>query len=395
MIHKKKVLFVFGTRPEAIKMAPLISEARAHSDVFESSIVVTGQHREMLDQVLDMFKIKPDYDLMIMEHEQSLSQTLSRCLSGLEEVMARERPDITLVQGDTTTTFASSLAAFYQHVPLGHIEAGLRTHKKYYPFPEEMNRRLTSAVADIHFAPTKESVENLVSEGINRQTIYLTGNTVIDALLTVSKKNFNLKDAGIPARDRDKKLILVTVHRRENFGMPLRNICEAVKKVALKHREIATVILPVHRNPMVSDTVNEILGSAHNVLLIEPLNYEPFIHLMKHSHLILTDSGGVQEEAPTFGRPVLVLREETERPEAVLAGTVKIIGTETENIVSEVEKLLTDKVEYDKMASAVNPYGDGKASERIIGALLHYFGFIDVRPEEFIPSEVGRNKIKC
>jgi UDP-N-acetylglucosamine 2-epimerase (non-hydrolysing) len=394
MIHRKRILFVFGTRPEAIKMAPVISEVRKHPDLFEPIIVVTGQHREMLDQVLTVFGISPDYDLMVMEHEQTVSSVVSKCLQGLEEVIIRERPDIILVQGDTSTTFASALAAFYQHVPLAHIEAGLRTGKKYYPFPEEMNRRLTSALADIHFAPTESAVKNLLSESVNRSSIYLTGNTVIDALQTVAKKEYSLKHAGIDIKERGKKLILVTVHRRESFGTPLRNICQAIKKIAHKHREIATVILPVHKNPMVSDTVHEILGVAANVKLISPLDYQPFVHLMKISHIILTDSGGIQEEAPSLGKPVLVLREETERPEAVMANTVKIVGTNAENIAVEVDKLLSDEDEYKKMSRAINPYGDGKASLRIIAALLHYFGFIDVRPEEFDASKLGAAKIK-
>jgi UDP-N-acetylglucosamine 2-epimerase (non-hydrolysing) len=375
-------------------MAPVISQVKKHPDLFEPIVVVTGQHREMLDQVLKVFHIKPDYDLMIMEHEQTISSVVCKCLQGLEEVIIRERPDIVLVQGDTSTTFASSLAAFYQHVPLAHIEAGLRTGKKYYPFPEEINRRLTSAVADIHFAPTSGAVKNLLSESVNRSAIYLTGNTVIDALQMVAKKEFSLRHAGIDVKEKSKKLILVTVHRRESFGAPLRNICEAIKRIALKHREIATVILPVHKNPIVSDTVNDILGQAANVQLINPLDYEPFVHLMKISHIILTDSGGIQEEAPSFGVPVLVLREETERPEAIMANTVKIVGTNTENIVGEVEKLLSGGSEYEKMSKAINPYGDGKASQRIVSALLHYFGFVDVRPEEFDAAKMSTAKIK-
>jgi UDP-N-acetylglucosamine 2-epimerase (non-hydrolysing) len=394
MTHKKTVLFVFGTRPEAIKMAPVISEAKKHTDLFNPVVVVTGQHREMLDQVLKVFNIKPDYDLMIMEHEQTVSSVVCKCIQGLEDVLIRERPDIMLVQGDTSTTFASSLASFYQHVPLGHVEAGLRTGKKYYPFPEEMNRRLTSAVADIHFAPTQTSVNNLLSEGINKSAIYLTGNTVIDALQQVAKKEFNLKNAGVSVREKGKKLILVTVHRRESFGAPLRNICEAIRKIAIKHRDIATVILPVHKNPMVSGTVHDVLGNAANVQLISPLDYEPFVHLMKMSHLILTDSGGIQEEAPSLGKPVLVLREETERPEAVMANTVKVVGTNTENIVNEVEKLLSSADEYKKMSKALNPYGDGNASKRIISAILHYFGYTDMRPEEFDASKTVATKIK-
>jgi UDP-N-acetylglucosamine 2-epimerase (non-hydrolysing) len=394
MTHKKRILFVFGTRPEAIKTAPVISEVKKHPDLFDPVVVVTGQHREMLDQVLKVFNIRPDYDLMIMEHEQTVSSIVCKCIQGVEEVIMREHPDIILVQGDTSTTFASSLAAFYQHVPLAHIEAGLRTGKKYYPFPEEINRRLTSAVADIHFAPTEAAVKNLLSEAVNRSSIYLTGNTVIDALQKVAKKEYSLRHAGIDVKEKGKKLILVTVHRRESFGAPLRNICEAIKKIALKHREIATVILPVHKNPIVSSTVNEILGDAANVKLISPLDYEPFVHLMKSSHIILTDSGGIQEEAPSLGVPVLVLREETERPEAVLANTVKVVGTNAENITAECERLLTDEKEYSKMSKAINPYGDGKASPRIVAALLHYFGFIDVRPEEFDVSKAGTAKIK-
>ncbi len=395
MSHRKKLLFVFGTRPEAIKMAPVITEAKKHSDVFDLSIVVTGQHREMLEQVLKVFRIQPDYDLMIMEHGQTLSYIVERCMQGIEEILVRERPDMVLVQGDTSTTFAAALAAFYQHVPVGHIEAGLRTGKKYYPFPEEMNRRLTSAVADIHFAPTEVAVKNLLGESISRSSIYLTGNTVIDALYTVARKSFDLKKAGVDIKHGHKKLILATVHRRESFGPPLRGICEALKTLAHEHREIATVILPVHRNPIVSDTVHEILGPSANVQLIEPLDYEPFVHLMKSSYIILTDSGGIQEEAPSLGKPVLVLREETERPEAVMANTVKVVGTNPERILAEVEKLLTDKEEYDKMAKAVNPYGDGKASERILSSLLHYFGFTDVRPVEFDAAKPAIEKVKC
>lgn len=394
MTHKKRVLFVFGTRPEAIKTAPVISEIKKHPDLFEPVVVVTGQHREMLDQVLKVFSIRPDYDLMIMEHEQTISSIVCKCIQGIEEVIMREHPDVILVQGDTSTTFASSLSAFYQHVPLAHIEAGLRTGKKYYPFPEEINRRLTSAVADIHFAPTEAAVKNLLSEAVNRSSIYLTGNTVIDALQKVAKKEFSLRHAGIDVKEKGKKLILVTVHRRESFGAPLRNICEAVKRIAHKHRDIATVILPVHKNPIVSNTVNEILGDAANVKLISPLDYEPFVHLMKSSHIILTDSGGIQEEAPSLGVPVLVLREETERPEAVMANTVKIVGTNADNITAECERLLTDEKEYAKMSKAINPYGDGKASLRIVAALLHYFGFIDVRPEDFDVSKAGAAKIR-
>lgn len=393
MSHKKKLLFVFGTRPEAVKMAPVITAAKKHQDLFEVVVAVTGQHREMLDQVLKVFKIKPDYDLKLMEHGQSLSHIVERCLHGIEEVIAREHPNLILVQGDTSTTFASALAAFYQHVPVGHIEAGLRTGKKYNPFPEEMNRKLTSNLADIHFAPTKTAFNNLIDEGISRPTIYLTGNTVIDALFDVAKKGYDLKKSGVDIKNGNKKVILVTVHRRESFGAPLRNVCEALKHIAHDHKDDATVVLPVHKNPLVSNTVRDILGGQPNVQLIDPLDYEPFVHLMRSSYLILTDSGGIQEEAPSLGKPVLVLREATERPEAVIAGTVKIVGTDTHMIIEEVEKLFNDKAEYNKMSKAINPYGDGKASERIIGALLHYFGFIDMRPVEFDPLVSGGIKV--
>jgi len=394
VIHKKRLLFVFGTRPEAVKMAPVILKVKKYSDMFEPLIAVTGQHREMLDQVLKVFNLRPDFDLMIMEQDQTLSSVIEKALRGIEEIIIGEHPDMVIVQGDTSTTLASSMAAFYQHVPLAHIEAGLRTGKKYYPFPEEMNRKLTSTLADIHLAPTSIAVKNLIAESVPRSSIYLTGNTVIDALYMAAEKDCDLKRSKIEVKDRHKKIILVTVHRRESYGAPLKNICEAIKSIAVKHKDIATVLLPVHKNPMVADTVRSILDGAENVQLVEPLDYLPFVHLMKSASLVLTDSGGIQEEAPSLGKPVLVLREETERPEAVMANTVKVVGTSTENIVSEVEKLLSNKEEYEKMAKATNPYGDGKASERIIGALLHYFGLIDVRPEEFDASKAGAAKIK-
>jgi UDP-N-acetylglucosamine 2-epimerase (non-hydrolysing) len=393
MSHKRKLLFVFGTRPEAVKMAPVIAAAKKHADLFETVVAVTGQHREMLDQVLKVFKIKPDYDLKIMEHGQSLSHIVEKCLHGIEEVISREHPNMILVQGDTSTTFAVALAAFYQHVAVGHIEAGLRTGKKYNPFPEEMNRRLTSNLADIHFAPTKIAMGNLIAEGISKSSIYLTGNTVIDALFDVAKKDYDLKKAGIEIKDENKKLILVTVHRRESFGAPLRNVCEALKHIAHDHKDDATIVIPVHKNPVVSGTVREILGGLPNVQLIDPLDYEPFVHLMRSSYLILTDSGGIQEEAPSLGKPVLVLRESTERPEAVNANTVKVVGTDMNTIIEEVERLFKDKAEYNRMSKAINPYGDGKASERIIGGMLHYFGFIDMRPSEFDPLASGNIKV--
>ncbi|MCX5725856.1 MAG: UDP-N-acetylglucosamine 2-epimerase (non-hydrolyzing) [Candidatus Saganbacteria bacterium] len=381
MVGKKKIMVIFGTRPEAIKLAPVIKELSGLSDFFHIVIAVTGQHREMLDQVLSLFDIKPDYDLKIMEESQGLSQIMVKSLEGLEEIFIREKPDMVLVQGDTATTFASSLAAFYNRIPIAHVEAGLRTGKKDSPFPEEMNRKLTGALADLHFAPTDLALENLENENVDRSRIYVTGNTVIDALYLVASRDFDLGSVGINLNG--KKLILITAHRRENLGAPLRSICLAIQKIAEKYFEIATVIIPVHKNPIVEETVREMLGGTAGVKLIDPLPYEPFVHLMKSSYLILTDSGGIQEEAPSLGKPVLVMRRNTERPEAVIANTVKVVGTRTEDIVREVEKLLVDGEEYKKMSRSINPYGDGLASKRIVQALLHYFGFVDKRPLEF------------
>lgn len=383
MIGKKKIMAIFGTRPEAIKLAPVIGELNRFSDIFEVMITVTGQHREMLDQVLQLFDIKPDYDLEIMEEEQSISQIVMKTLEGLQEILRKERPDIVLVQGDTATTFASSLCAFYNRIAIAHIEAGLRSGKKDSPFPEEMNRRLTGALADIHFAPTILALKNLQSENIDRSKVYVTGNTVIDALSLISRRNFDLSKIGIELNEANKKLILVTAHRRESFGAPLKSICEAIQKIARKHSEVVTIVIPVHKNPIVRNTMSEMLGGIGKIKLVDPMDYEPFVHLMKSSYLILTDSGGIQEEAPSLGKPVLVMRKNTERPEAVMAKTVKIIGTKTEDIVKEVEKLLIDQEEYKKMSRTINPYGDGLAAQRIVAALLHYFGFVDKRPQEF------------
>ncbi len=381
-MHKKRVMFIFGTRPEAIKMAPLIKRVKAHSDIFIPIVVVTAQHREMLDQALKPFDIKPDYDMSIMEQNQTLSSIVSKTLFGFEELSFNEKPDIVLVQGDTSTTFAASLAAFYKKIPVGHVEAGLRTWQKYNPFPEEMNRKLTTAITDLHFAPTQSSLENLLKEGISRSNIFLTGNTVIDALKSVEKMPCDLKKYGIEIK-KDRKIILVTTHRRESFGIPMKNTCEAIAKLVQKYRDTIEVIIPMHKNPIVRETIENILGDLEQVQLVEPLDYVPFVHLMKSSYLILTDSGGVQEEAPSLGKPVLVLREVTERPEAVLANTVKVVGTNQALIFKETERLLTDIDEYKMMSKALNPYGDGKASERIVAALLKYFGFTDIAPEEF------------
>jgi len=382
MINRKRVMFVFGTRPEAIKMAPVILELEKHPDILQGVIVSTGQHLEMLRQVMHIFEVRPDYDLGIMEEAQTLSQIVIKTLQGLESVVLREKPDMLLVQGDTSSAFAAALCAFYHKIPLGHVEAGLRTGDKWRPYPEEINRRLISEVSDLHFAPTDTALQNLLREDFNRSSIYLTGNTVIDALLKVSSRSFDLKRAGLEI-DKDKKVILVTAHRRESFGAPLKEICRAIGRIAKKYEKEVQVIFPAHKNPMVQVTVKESLGEIENVVITEPLDYEPFVHLMKASHVILTDSGGIQEEAPSLGKPVLVLREVTERPEAIAAGTVKLIGVKEEAIFAETERLLLDQKEYKRMTRAVNPYGDGKAAERIAGVLLHYFGFTDIKPEEF------------
>lgn len=380
---KKKIMFVFGTRPEAIKLAPVIIEAALHAEQLEAIVTVTGQHKEMLDQVLKIFNLKPKFDLKVMEEGQSVSSVVSKSLKGLEDILKKGKPDMIVVQGDTSTTFAAALSAFYHKVPLAHVEAGLRTWDKYKPFPEEMNRKLTSVLSDLHFAPTKQSVENLKQEGIDPNAIFLTGNTVVDALFNVSKRQFDLKNAGVKI-DPNKKLILVTAHRRESFGEPLEWIANAVKEIATRYSSSVQVVIPVHRNPEVRKTVEKILKGLQNVILTGPMEYEPFVHLMKQSYLILTDSGGIQEEAPSLAKPVLVLREVTERPEGVESGTVKLVGVRTDYIVQAVSELLDDEEEYQKMSRAKNPYGDGKASARIVQALLNYFGLTKERPEEFI-----------
>lgn len=381
-------MFVFGTRPEAIKLATVIKEMEKHPDILEPIIVVTGQHRQMLDQVLRIFDIDPDYDLEIMEERQTISRIVTKSMQGLEEILLREKPDMLMVQGDTSTTFAAALAAFYYKVPIGYVEAGLRTFDKWNPYPEEMNRKLTTGLADIFFPPTRTSVNNLFEEKVPLGKIYLTGNTVIDALLTVAKSNFDLGKEGINI-NKNRKLVLVTTHRRENWGEPLKKICFAIEKLAQKFKSEVEFIIPMHKNPLVRNPIKEVLGELGNVKLIEPLDYEPFVHLMKASYLILTDSGGVQEEAPSLGKPVLVLREKTERPEAVGVGAVRLVGTDEKTIFDQADLLLTSEEEYRKMSRSINPYGDGKASERIIGALLYYFGASDRRPEEFNVKALG------
>ncbi|MDC9820438.1 UDP-N-acetylglucosamine 2-epimerase (non-hydrolyzing) [Pectobacterium polonicum] len=368
-----KVLTVFGTRPEAIKMAPLV-HALAQDGAFESRICVTAQHREMLDQVLRLFDITPDYDLDIMRPGQGLSEISCRILSGLEPVMEAFKPDLVLVHGDTTTTLATSLAAFYQRIPVGHVEAGLRTGNLYSPWPEEANRKLTGHLAMYHFAPTENSRQNLLREHLSDRHIFVTGNTVIDALFWVRDRivgNATLRrslDEKYAFLDDDRKLILVTGHRRESFGGGFERICSALADIARRHPEVQ-IVYPVHLNPNVSEPVNRILSGIDNVMLIAPQDYLPFVYLMNRSYMILTDSGGIQEEAPSLGKPVLVMRDTTERPEAVEAGTVKLVGTEVASIVDAVSMLLTDEEAYQAMSRAHNPFGDGQACQRIVDAL--------------------------
>ena len=382
-MNKINLTLIFGTRPETIKMFPIISEIKKYPHLIDFKIVVTGQHREMLDQMLEIFKIIPDYDLDIMEQVQSLSQITKNSLIGIERILKKERPNMVLVQGDTTTTFAGALAAFYQKIKIGHIEAGLRTNNKYYPFPEEINRHLTSVLADLHFAPTAQSCKNLLSEGVKREDIFICGNTVIDSLFLMIKKNHIFTEPLL--RDKkifEKKIILVTVHRRENWGEPLKKICQALIKLLDEHSDLF-VIIPLHKNPEIRKTVNHILKDRRDILLLDTLDYGDMINLMSKIYIILTDSGGIQEEAPSLGKPIFVLRDETERPEAVEAGVVKLIGTNKERIVSEVNIILTNKDKYMEMAKRINPYGDGKASKRIIKKILHNFYFIDQAPAEF------------
>ena len=362
-----KILSIFGTRPEAIKLAPVLTELNKHN--LTSIVCVTAQHREMLDQVLALFAIRPDYDLAIMQPNQSLAELTARTLTKLDEVLRIEKPDWVLVQGDTTTAMVGALAAFYHQIKVGHVEAGLRSFDKYQPFPEEINRKIVSSVSDLHFAPTEVSQQNLLREDVPDANIVVTGNTVIDALLQVAEKPYEWDASPLAAIPRDKRIILVTAHRRENFGAPLQNICAALQTIAERFADVH-IVYPVHLNPNVQTVVQALLGNSQNVTLLEPLEYLPLVQLMKHSFLVVTDSGGIQEEAPGLGKPVLVLREVTERPEGVAAGTVKLVGTNKETIVREIELLLTDKAEYDRMARAVNPYGDGHASERIVTKLL-------------------------
>lgn len=385
----KKILSIFGTRPEAIKMAPVIKMLESQPEQFHSMVCVTAQHRQMLDQVLNLFAIRPDYDLDIMKPGQDLFDVTCNVLQGLRPVLQKEQPDIVLVHGDTTTTMAAALAAYYCQIPVGHVEAGLRTHNKFAPFPEEINRTVASALTDLHFAPTEAARKNLLSEGVTAENIFITGNTVIDALFMVREK---MTREGLDKQiERDlvacnpslvrifaapesstssPRLILVTGHRRENFGEGFENICHALAEIADKYEDVE-IVYPVHLNPNVQEPVHRILGNVmrHNVHLIEPVDYLPFVHLMNRSYLIITDSGGVQEEAPSLGKPVLLMREITERPEAVIINTVKLVGTDRDAIVEEASRLLDDRNAYCAVALAHNPYGDGLASEKILKAL--------------------------
>jgi UDP-N-acetylglucosamine 2-epimerase (non-hydrolysing) len=375
-----RVLSVFGTRPEAIKMAPLVKKLEEEQNV-ESLVCVTAQHRQMLDQVLEVFDIKPDFDLNIMKERQNLSDITVNALSGLYDLIGELKPDIVLVQGDTTTTFAGALAAFYHRIPVGHVEAGLRTNDRYSPFPEEINRRLTGVLSTLHFAPTKRNRENLLRENVMGK-IYVTGNTVIDALRYTVKESHVFENPVLRNMDfSDGRYILLTSHRRENIGKPLENICKAVRRIVEEFEDVR-VIYPVHMNPAVREIVFPMLENMERVFLIDPVNVIDMHNLMARSYLIMTDSGGIQEEAPALGRPVIVLRRETERPEAIEAGVAVLGGVEEERIFELAKKLLLDREEYEKMAKAVNPFGDGRASERIVKAILHEFGLSDP-PEEF------------
>lgn len=380
-MKKIKIMTVFGTRPEAIKMAPLVKELEKNQYI-ESITCVTAQHRQMLDQVLDVFNIKPKYDLNIMKDKQTLLDIIFEALNGLSKVYEEAKPDMVLVHGDTSTTFVGALAAFYKKIKVGHVEAGLRTFDKYFPYPEEMNRKLTGTLADLHFSPTKNNANNLIREGIDKDNIFITGNTVIDALKTTVSPKYVFKSYRLKEIDLKKRIICVTAHRRENWGEPIHNICTALKDIANNYKDIE-IVYPVHLNPVVSNTAKKILSECSNVYLIDPLDVCDMHNLVNRSYLVLTDSGGLQEEAPSLGKPVLVLRNETERPEAVSAGTVKILGCDRDNIYNMTKELLDNDNKYKEMAKAVNPYGDGFASKRIVEAILYYFGLTKNRPNEF------------
>lgn len=367
-----KVLSIFGTRPEAIKMAPLVIELEKNKNI-ESKVCVTAQHREMLDQVLELFKITPNHDLNIMSHGQSIIDIISKSMYGLDEIIKKESPDLVLVHGDTSTTYVGAYCAFLNKVPVGHVEAGLRSGNIYSPFPEEMNRKLTSSIAELHFAPTEGNRDNLLREGIDSNKIFITGNTVIDALLGVIRADYTFEEDILNKLDyENKKIISLTCHRRENWGKPMENIFNAINDVVIKNPEVE-LVFPIHKNPEIRALAKKLLGNNSRIHIIEPLDYEPFANLMSKSYLILTDSGGIQEEAPSLGKPVVVMRTETERPEAVKAGTVKIAGVERDDVFNIINSLINDKNEYSKMANATNPYGDGLTSKRIIEIIENYF----------------------
>lgn len=379
-MHKVKVMIVFGTRPEAIKMAPLIIELKRQVDYFDVTTVVTAQHREMLDQVLDIFNIVPDYDLNLMRQKQSLQTITTNVITEFSKVLKEKNPDLVLVHGDTTTTFAASVSAYYEQIPVGHVEAGLRTWNKYSPFPEELNRQMTDDIAEMYFAPTNTSKNNLISENHDEKKIYITGNTAIDALKNTISNDYH-HDI-ISNIDKKHRIILVTMHRRENQGKPMANAFTAMREVVNTNDDVE-IIYPMHLNPVVRDLARTILGGNKRIHLIEPLDVMDFHNLAARSFFIMSDSGGVQEEAPSLGKPVLVLRNTTERPEGVSAGTLKLVGTETENIVLQMQRLLSDESYYSQMANANNPYGDGKASNRIAEAIKFHFNCIKNRPNDF------------
>ena len=382
-MEKKKIITIFGTRPEAIKMAPLVKELEKREGI-DSKVCVTAQHREMLDQVLGLFDIKPDFDLNIMKSKQTLTGITNKVLEGLEEIFTNEKPDMILVHGDTTTTFSGALAAFYQQIKVGHVEAGLRTFDKYFPFPEEMNRKLTGSLADLHFAPTKGSKSNLLREGIDEKDVFITGNTVIDAMLHTVEENYVFENEILNNIDfKNKKVIMITAHRRENWGQGIENICDALNKVVSENEDVELVYL-VHLNPIVKDVVNNKLGGKERIHLLPPLDTKETHNLMNKCFMVMTDSGGLQEEAPHLGKPVLVLRDVTERPEAVEYGTVKLVGTDIDKIVSNANALINNEEEYLKMSKAANPYGDGFASKRIADIIQNYFNIRELEIEEFL-----------
>jgi len=383
----KKIAVIFGTRPDTIKLASVILELKKEKKYFKVITIATAQHRQMLDQVLDIFKLVPDYDLNIMLPKQSLVTITQNTIKKLDDVIVKEKPDLVIVQGDTTTTFVASLVAFYHQIPVGHIEAGLRTNDKANPFPEEINRRLTSAITDLHFAPTETAKKALLKENISGKSIFVTGNTVIDALNIAIKKNYKFT---VPLLNeiisQKKKIILLTMHRRENWGEPMKGACKAVKRLALLYPGF-NFVFPVHLNPVVSEVVHGTLDNLKNVYLIAPLDYSDFVNFMSKTYLIITDSGGVQEEGPHFGIPILVLRKVTERPEAVKYGTVKLVGLDEETIFKTAKRLIEDKSAYKKMASAVNPYGDGLSSRRTVQIIKNYFNISKTKVKEFIPHK--------